>query len=130
MNERAPAAKTAPIMRTTRTSRSTAMARWMLAAATFALPAACDQTGPGRASITNRCVAGGEAPEICRCLADASAKKLEGDQFNLVVLGAEGEDAQAEKAMGELTPESQAKFTASMREIIESCGAEGYVAAN
>ena len=106
------------------------MLRWTLPATTLILLAACDQNGAGRTAITNRCVAGGEAAEICKCLADASSKKLDPNLFNVVVLGAQGEDAQTEKLVKELPPESQAKFSSTMREIIEACGAEGYVAAN
>lgn len=106
------------------------MSRLMLAAIALVLLAACDQNGPGRTAITNRCVAGGEAPEICKCLADASSSKLEPDTFKVVVLGAQGEDAQTEKLVKDLPPESQARFSATMRDIIQGCGAEGYVAAN
>ncbi|MDP3736786.1 MAG: hypothetical protein Q8R02_05325 [Hyphomonadaceae bacterium] len=106
------------------------MSRWMLAATAFVLLAACDQNGPGRTAIANRCVAGGEAAEICKCLADASSNKLEPDLFQVVVLGAQGEEAQTEKLVKELPPESQAKFSSTMRDIIQGCGAEGYVAAN
>ena len=117
-------------MLATGTGRSNAMPRWMLGAAAMALLGACDQNGSGRTTITNRCVAGGEAPEICKCLADASSAKLDGDLFGVVVLGAQGEDAQTEKLMKELSPERQAKFSATMREIIQGCGAEGYLAAS
>ena len=106
------------------------MLRWTFPAIALLLLAACDQNGAGRTAITNRCVSGGEAPEICKCMADASSRKLDADLFNVVVLGAQGEDAQTEKLVKDLPPESQARFSSTMREIIEACGAEGYVAAN
>jgi hypothetical protein len=91
---------------------------------------ACDQNGPSRAVITDRCVAGGEAPEICKCLADESSRKLEGDMLQIVVLGAQGEETETDRLVKELPADRQLKFKAAMRGIIESCGAEGYLAAN
>jgi hypothetical protein len=91
---------------------------------------ACDQNGAGREVITNRCVAGGEAPEICRCFADESARRLEGDLFQIVVLGAQGMETETDRLMKELPAERQTDFSSSMREIVQACGAEGYLAGN
>jgi len=106
------------------------MLRWTPAIAALALLAACSQNEQGRAVITNRCVAGGESAEICKCLADQSSRKLDGDMFGIVVLGAQGDEAETDVLMKELAPERQARFTAMMQEIIRGCGAEGYLAAN
>jgi hypothetical protein len=105
------------------------MARWLIPTALLIALAACSQNGPGRAAIVERCVAGGEALEICQCLADQSSRKLDRDMFALVVLGAEGEETETDQLMREMAPDRQLKFIAAMREIIRSCGAEGYVAA-
>ena len=91
---------------------------------------ACDQNGSGREVIANRCVAGGEAPEICRCFADESSKRLEGDLFQIVVLGAQGMETETDRLMKELPADRQAEFSSSMREIVQACGAEGYLAGN
>lgn len=114
-------------MLATGTRRLTAMARWM-PAGVLALLAACSQNEPGRALIMDRCVAGGETPEICKCLADQSSRQLDGDLFELIVLGAQGEEKETDRRMTELTPERQARFTAEMQQIIRVCGADGYVA--
>jgi hypothetical protein len=106
------------------------MVRWRSALAVLALLAACSQNEQGRAVITDRCVAGGESAQICKCLADQSSRKLDGDMFGIVVLGAQGEEAETDLLMKELTPERQVKFSATMRDIIRGCGAEGYLAAN
>jgi hypothetical protein len=106
------------------------MFRWTPALAALALLAACSQNEQGRAIITDRCVAGGESAEICKCFADQSSRKLDGDMFGIVVLGAQGDDAETDLQMKELTPERQVKFSATMQEIIRGCGAEGYLAAN
>jgi len=106
------------------------MARWLIPIAMLVALAACSQNGPGRAAIAQRCVTGGEAPEICQCLADESSKKLDGDMFALVVLGAEGQEAETDLLMKEMPPDRQLKFSATMREIIGACGAQGYVAAS
>lgn len=116
-------------MLATGTRRLTAMARWMPGAGVLVLlAAACSQNEPGRTAIVDRCVAGGETPEICQCLADQSSRQLDGEMFELVVLGAQGEEKEADRRMTELTPERQARFTAEMQHIIRGCGADGYLA--
>jgi hypothetical protein len=89
---------------------------------------ACDQNGAGRDVIANRCIAGGEAPEICRCFADESSRQLEGDLFQIVVLGAQGMETETDRLMKELPADRQADFSSAMREIVKTCGAEGYLA--
>lgn len=106
------------------------MARWLFPTATLIALAACSQNGPGRAVIVERCVTGGEAPEICQCLADQSSRKLDGEMFDLVVLGAQGDEAETDLMMQEMSPDRQAQFGSTMREIIRACGAQGYVAAS
>lgn len=106
------------------------MARWATALAGLLVLAGCSQSGPGKAAIVDRCVAGGETAEICKCLAEQSAKKLDGEMFQIVVLGAQGEEEKTDAMVKALTPDRQTKFTTSMREIIKGCGAEGYLAAN
>ena len=115
-------------MLATGTSRLTAMARRMPAAGILVLLAACSQNGPGRTVITDRCVAGGEKPEICKCLADQSSRQLDGELFELVVLGAQGEEKETDARLKALTPERQTRFSAAMQQIIGGCGAEGYLA--
>ena len=106
------------------------MARWVFSSAMLIALAACSQDGPGRAVITERCIAGGESPEICQCLADESSKILDDDMFDMVVLGALGDDAETDLMMREMSSSRRARFSALMREIIQGCGAEGYVAAS
>jgi hypothetical protein len=91
---------------------------------------ACDQNASGREVIANRCIAGGEAPEICRCFADESSSRLEGDLFQIVVLGAQGMETETDRLMKELPADRQTDFSSSMREIVRTCGAEGYLAGN
>ena len=94
----------------------------------FAGLAACDQNASGKEAIANRCIAGGEAPEICQGFADESSKRLEGDLFQIVVLGAQGMETETDRLMKELPADRQADFGASMREIVHACGAEDYLA--
>jgi hypothetical protein len=88
--------------------------------------AACSQNGPGRAVITDRCVAGGESPEICKCLADQSAARLDKEMFQIVVYGARGEENAGERLLRDIGPDRQARFTAMAREIARACGAPDY----
>ncbi len=89
---------------------------------------ACDQNASGKETIANRCIAGGEAPEICRCFADESSSRLEGDLFQIVVLGAQGMETETDRLMKELPADRQSDFASAMREIVRTCGAEVYLA--
>jgi hypothetical protein len=89
--------------------------------------AACDQNAQGKEAIANRCIAGGEAPDICKCLAEESSRRLEGDLFQIVVLGAQGMETETDRLLKELPADRQAEFSAETGGIIEACGAEGYL---
>jgi hypothetical protein len=95
----------------------------------LAVLAACSQNGPGRAAITDRCIAGGEKPEVCKCLADESSRRLDRAMFELVVLGARGEETEAEEQVRTLGPERQDQFSTLVRGIIRGCGGEDYLIA-
>lgn len=107
--------------------RTTSIAR--LALASFVL-SACSQNGPGRAVITDRCVASGQTPETCKCLADQSDQKLDQEMFEVVVLGARGEVNASERLLRDLGPDRQARFTALTRDIARACDADDYLVAN
>jgi hypothetical protein len=94
------------------------------------LPAACSQDGPGRAVITDRCVASGQTPEICKCLADQSAQKLDPEMFDVVVLGASGQVNASERLLRDIGPDRQNRFTALTRDIARACDADEYLVAN
>ena len=94
------------------------------------LAAACSQNGPGRAVITDRCVASGQTPEICKCLADQSAQKLDQEMFDVVVLGARGETNASERLLRDIGPDRQARFTTLTRDIARACDADDYLVAN
>ena len=99
----------------------------MIGLIALAVLTACSRDGPGRAAIVDRCVAGGEAPEVCKCLADASSQKLDADMFELIVLGAQGEETKTDQRIGEMTPDQQAVFAELMRGIVRGCGAQDYL---
>lgn len=101
----------------------------MLAATASAL-AACSRNETGKKVIAEQCIAEGETVEVCECFAKNTDEKLDKDLFDIVVLGAQGEDGETEKLMQELTPTQKAHFTAAVREVIATCGAEGYLAAS
>jgi hypothetical protein len=71
--------------------------------ALVALPS-CSPNAAGREAITNRCVAGGEKLEVCECFAEESSRRLEKPMFELVVLGAQGRESEAEEVMKSLGP--------------------------
>ncbi len=86
---------------------------------------ACGQNDAGRAAIVQRCLDGGEAADVCQCLAYQSARKLDREMFDLVVLGAVGEEAETDLMVAEMSPERQTKFAAAIREITQTCRAAG-----
>jgi hypothetical protein len=92
--------------------------------------AACNRNGPGRELIANRCVAGGETPEVCKCLADQSSAKLDDEMFQLVVLAAQGQVNASERLLRDIGPDRQSRFRTITREVARACGATEYLVAN
>lgn len=89
---------------------------------------ACSQNEVGKKVIAEQCIAEGETVEVCECFAKTTDEKLDKDLFDIVVLGAQGEDGETEKLMQELSPSQKAQFAAGVREVIATCGAQGYLA--
>lgn len=104
------------------------MARLLLIGIAALGLAACSQNEVGKKVITEQCIAEGETVEVCECFARTSDEKLDKELFAIVVLGAQGEDGETEKMIEELSPPQKARFTAAVREVISTCGAEGYLA--
>jgi hypothetical protein len=104
------------------------MARFFLIALLGFGLAACSQNEHGKKVITEQCIAGGEAVEVCECLAKEADAKLDQDLFDIVVLGARGASEETEARMVELDPQARAKFAAAVPQIIRSCGGQGYLA--
>jgi hypothetical protein len=92
-----------------------------------AMLAACSQNEQGKKTIEAQCIAGGGAEDVCACLATTSAERLDKELFDIVVLGAQGEDIETSERIAELSPEIENKLTLVVPEIIKSCGAESYL---
>jgi hypothetical protein len=86
--------------------------------------AACSQNEEGKKAIVAQCVSNGDTPEVCDCLARNSAERLDQDLFDLVVMGARGEETEAAQRMEGLAPELQAKFSVLIPQILKDCGAD------
>lgn len=101
------------------------------AASLLALAAAplagCSQNEQGKKVIEAQCIAGGGAEEVCACLAKTSSDRLDKELFDIVVLGAQGEDLETAERIEELSPELENKLTLVVPEIIKECGAESYL---
>ena len=104
------------------------MARFTFIAIAGLALAACSQNEAGKKVITEQCIADGEAIEVCECIAKEADAKLEQGLFDIVVLGAQGSDLETARMISELDPQQQAKFTASVRQVLDGCSAEGYLA--
>jgi len=90
--------------------------------------AGCSQNEEGKKAIADKCLANGDTPEVCECLAQRSAERLDPALFDIVVLGARGEDLVTTQRMDELTPDLKAKFSLTIPQILRECGAQGYLA--
>jgi biotin synthase-related radical SAM superfamily protein len=86
------------------------------------LLAGCSPNEQGKKVITEQCIADGEAIEVCECLAATSAEKLDKPMFDMVVLGAQGAEAEVAGRMEELAPELRTKFAVVAAEISRTCG--------
>ena len=104
------------------------MARLLLIGIAALGLAACSQNEVGKKVITEQCIAEGETVEVCECFARTSDEKLDKELFDIIVLGAQGEDSETEKMIEELSSQQKAKLSAVAREVITTCGAEGYLA--
>ena len=83
--------------------------------------AACSPRESGKKAILERCLAGAEDEKVCECTAQASAEKMDQELFDLVVLGAKGEEGEAAVRAEELSPELQNKFSLLVPEIKQEC---------
>lgn len=99
-----------------------AMARLAFIALVVLGLAGCSRNEEGRKFITQRCLASGQETEVCDCLARESDARLDQQMFEVVVLGARGDDQEAELAMQELDSPAKAKFAAIVPQIQKECG--------
>ncbi|MEY2757252.1 MAG: hypothetical protein RIR33_1030 [Pseudomonadota bacterium] len=98
-----------------------------LLALTTMLVAGCSQNEQGKRVIEAQCIAGGGAEDVCACLARSSAERLDKELFDIVVLGAQGEDIETAERIEELSPELETKLSFVVPDIIKSCGAQSYL---
>src|SRR5690606_4170411 len=94
----------------------------------LAAVAGCSQNDVSRKVIAEQCIAEGGTIEVCEGFAKTSAETFQKDILDIIVLGAQGEGGETEKLMQELSPSQKAHFTAAVREVITTCGGEGYLA--
>lgn len=98
------------------------MRRIAVSSVVLVLLAGCSPNEQGIKVITEQCIADGEAIEVCECLGKASAEKLDKPMFDMVVLGAQGAEAEVAGRMEELAPELRTKFAVMTQEISRQCG--------
>jgi hypothetical protein len=84
--------------------------------------AACDAKDASRKAIVDQCVADGMAAEVCDCLGNESVARLDPELLDIVVLGTEGRQAEADAKITDLDPQLRAKFTAEVPAIVAKCG--------
>ena len=99
------------------------MRRIAVISGVLVLLAGCSPNEQGIKVITEQCIAGGEAVEVCECLGKASAEKLDKPMFDMVVLGAQGAEQEVAGRMEDLAPELRTKFAVVTQEISAQCTA-------
>lgn len=99
---------------------------WRLIGAIFVFAGlgACDQTEASRKAIEAECLEGGDSPEVCTCLARQSIERLDPALVELVVLGAQGRQAEASEKLEALESHLQSEFGSEVPAIMSACGVE------
>jgi hypothetical protein len=103
------------------------MVRWspvtgaLLAAGLLA--GACSADDSGGKAIVDACLKSGQQEAVCSCLAKESAKRLDKPMYQVVVLGAQGNESETDRIMATLTPAAAQKFVSTTQVIAKTCGA-------
>jgi hypothetical protein len=84
---------------------------------------ACSADDSGRKAIIDACLKGGQPDGVCSCLAKESARRLDKPMYEVVVLGAQGNEAETDRIMATLTPAAAQKFISTTQSIARTCGA-------
>lgn len=98
-----------------------------LAAGVCLAAAACSGASSDRTVIAGSCARDGGVQSTCDCLARESVKRFEKPSLEAVVLGAQGQDAEADKIMASLTADESARFRMALVDIVAACKADDYV---
>ncbi len=103
------------------------MVRWSpIVAAVLAvglMSGACSVDDTGRKAIIDACLKGGQPDDVCTCLAKESARRLDKPMYEVVVLGAQGNEIETDRIMATLTPAAAQKFASTTQSIARTCGA-------
>lgn len=99
------------------------MRRFAVLLALSAAAAGCNPNATGSKVIAEQCIADGESIEMCECLGKESAERLDQPLFDLVVLGAQGAEAEAAARMEEMPADLKMRFSAVIPEIRRTCEA-------
>jgi thioredoxin-like negative regulator of GroEL len=97
----------------------------VVAAVGLLLLAGCSKAG----IVEKRCVADGEAREVCSCLAKTTEKAVDLRMYQVIVLGAEGKTDEAQALYNSLPPDLQVASSQAVRAAREQCRAKGPPAA-
>jgi hypothetical protein len=83
----------------------------------------CSADDSGRKAIVDACLKGGQPDGVCTCLARESARRLDKPMYEIVALGAQGNEVETDRLMATLTPAAAQKFVATTQSIAKTCGA-------
>jgi hypothetical protein len=83
----------------------------------------CSVDDTGRKAIIDACLKSGQQDAVCSCLAKESTRRLDKPMYEMVVLGAQGNEAETDRLMATLTPAAAQKFASTTQSIAKTCGA-------
>jgi hypothetical protein len=84
--------------------------------------AACSRTPDDREVIVNACVEDGSSQEACECMAGEAETALSEEGRQVLVLGAQGKDQEAQTLMQSMPLDQQLAFGTFAFEAIDKCG--------
>lgn len=99
------------------------MVRWSPIVAALLAVAACSGDESGRRAIVDACLKGGQPEGVCLCLSREAERRLDKPMFDVVVLGAQGNETETDRIMATLTPAAAQKFSSTTQAIARTCGA-------
>jgi hypothetical protein len=99
----------------------------LLALVTLGL-AACSQNEVGKKVITEQCIAEGETVEVCECFAKNVGREARQGVVRHHRARRSGRRFRDREDDRRAFPQQKAKLSAVAREVITTCGAEGYLA--
>lgn len=86
------------------------------------LLAGCDAVEANRTAIEESCLANGDTPEVCSCLASETAERVDPAVLDLIAIGARGETREASERIKALDAPLRSQLSIEVPAIMAECG--------